>query len=65
MVDNRPDPRLIIEKGGYSPDRGGPTFPPMRPHKLDEGYRPAAGVPTNPPSKPAPVPSAPNTGLKK
>jgi hypothetical protein len=31
LVDSAPpDRRLIIEKGGYSPDLGGATLPPTR-----------------------------------
>jgi hypothetical protein len=67
MADNHPDPRLIIEKGGYSPDRGGPTLPPARRshYTKDSGYRPTAGGPTTPPQKPATSPPASNTGSKK
>jgi hypothetical protein len=70
MADKQSDPRLIIEKGGYSPDCGGSTRPPVRPTDLDEGinknhgYRPMSGRPTRPPTKPAPQLSS-SSGTKK
>ena len=37
MIADHPDHRLIIERGGYSPDRGGSTKPPMRPQSTGHG----------------------------
>jgi hypothetical protein len=67
----RPDPRLIIEKGGYRPDQGGPTLPPAHRPRLsqdsyrNDSYRPTSGGPTTPPVKPSPTPPASNAGSKK
>lgn len=37
-----PDRRLIVEKGGYRPDVGGPTLPPMRRSAKPSGPQPAS-----------------------
>jgi hypothetical protein len=59
VAEKRSDPRLIIEKGGYSLDRGGSTRPPVRrPAFTQDGCRPMTGGPTIPPTKPTPPPAS-------
>lgn len=65
LPEGRPDHRLIIEKGGYRPDQGGRTLPPMRRTSgVQDGYRPTTGGPTTPQVQPQPA-STPVPATKK
>jgi hypothetical protein len=53
---------LVIEKGGYRPDKSGPAVPPT---SVENGYRPTESGPRQPPTQHPPVRQGGDTGRKK
>jgi hypothetical protein len=61
---SEPNHRLIIERGGYSPQTDGPRVPPTAtPKPLNEGYRPNTDGRSIPPTQTQTQPAT--TGTKK